>query len=592
MRTEVIKIEVKTEDATQNVDKLNKEIKGTSENVKEVNEGIADSGGTIDKITGGAVTKFNAMKGSVLGVAKGFKSLKIAIIGSGVGLLLIAITGVVAAFKNSEEGQNKFARLMGQIGVVIGNVVDLLADFGDIIINAFENPKQAIKDFGDFLTSQITNRVKGLLELIPNLGKAFSKAMKGDFKGAGKIAVDSLGKIALGVEDVSGKYDTLVEKSKEFAKEQAKEIKLAGDVADMRAKADKIDRDLLVERGRLESEIAELRLKARQEDEFGFEERKQFLLESQVLQDELLDKEIKSAQLRADAQSLENTFARSNKQNLDDEARLKAGVFDIETKRLNTQRTVQRELNTLTNQIVAQENVKKKAEQDRIQSIEDYQQEIENKRLDIEAETHTQKMELERERAIEKLDLLQATEEQRASIIKFYDDQIIKAQEKDAEIKKSIDNKVNDEKKNGTLNVLEAVGGAMSRNGDFGKGMAAVQSVRDTYAGMTKALAQGGIFGYVGAAAIGVSGFANVRKILATQTPKAPTKSSGGGSISIPSAPSVTPPSFNIVGQGGSNQISDTINSQGTPIVKAVVVASEVTTGQAADRNRIDDSKF
>lgn len=59
----------------------------------------------------------------------------------------------------------------------------------------------------------------------------------------------------------------------------------------------------------------------------------------------------------------------------------------------------------------------------------------------------------------------------------------------------------------------------------------------------------------------------------------------GGGGSSGGGNTTVQPPDFNIVGSTGVNQLADAIGSTETPIVKAVVVASEVTTQQALDRN-------
>ena len=57
------------------------------------------------------------------------------------------------------------------------------------------------------------------------------------------------------VENVTDKVKQATEAVKEFTKEQIKEANLAAKVADMRAKADKIDK-LVVDRSKLESEIA------------------------------------------------------------------------------------------------------------------------------------------------------------------------------------------------------------------------------------------------------------------------------------------------------------------------------------------------
>ena len=67
----------------------------------------------------------------------------------------------------------------------------------------------------------------------------------------------------------------------------------------------------------------------------------------------------------------------------------------------------------------------------------------------------------------------------------------------------------------------------------------------------------------------------------------------GGGSRGSASAPSVaTPrmaatPSFNLVGQSGTNQLAESIGSQTKEPVKAFVVASDVSTAQSMERNII-----
>ena len=68
--------------------------------------------------------------------------------------------------------------------------------------------------------------------------------------------------------------------------------------------------------------------------------------------------------------------------------------------------------------------------------------------------------------------------------------------------------------------------------------------------------------------------------------------SNSGSSSSSSSSGSVQPPDFNIVGSTGVNQLADAIGSTETPIVKAVVVASEVTTQQALDRNNRSNAEL
>ena len=333
---------------------LNKDRKKANETLKQSTDDAADYSGVlgmIDAKTGGLISGLTGMTKSLGGATKGLKLMKIAIIGTGIGALLIAIMAVGAAFKGSEEGQNKFAKIMAVIGALTGNIVDLFADLGEAIISAFENPKQALNDFVKLIKDNLITRFEGLLNLIPSIGEAVNQLFKGNFSEAGKIAADAVGKVTLGVDSVTDSLGKAGDALKDFAKEQVEEGKAAASVADMRAKADKIERELIVKRSKLESEVALLRLKSRQEEEFSATERKAALLEAQKLEEQLLEDQTQFLTLRRDAQVLENTFSRSNKENLTKEAEAIAAVNRQIASRANTARQVQREVNTIQGQI-------------------------------------------------------------------------------------------------------------------------------------------------------------------------------------------------------------------------------------------------
>ena len=64
-----------------------------------------------------------------------------------------------------------------------------------------------------------------------------------------------------------------------------------------------------------------------------------------------------------------------------------------------------------------------------------------------------------------------------------------------------------------------------------------------------------------------------------------------GGSGSIPNASSgggASAPSFNIVGQGSTNQLAQTIGEQSSEPIQAYVVASQVTSQQNLDNNIVE----
>ena len=351
--TYILNFEANTTKAVKSVDKLDKSLVKTTKDSGNLNGAV----GGLDNATGGLITKFKGLGVGLTGITSGFKTMRLAIISTGIGALVLGISALAAAFSGAESGQNKFAKIMSVIGALTGNLVDLLADLGEGLIEAFENPQEAMQSFFNFFKDTIVTSFKGFLNLIPNIGKAVEQLFKGNFREAGKIAIDSVGKIVLGVDSITDSTERAAASLEKFGKEQIKEAKLAASVADMRAKADIIDRELVEERSVLESKIALLRLKSRQEDQFSATERKQALLDAQVLEDQLLDKETEFLELRRDAQVLENTFSRSNKENLMKEAQAIAAVNRQQASRANVARQVQREVNTISKQIEGEEKV-------------------------------------------------------------------------------------------------------------------------------------------------------------------------------------------------------------------------------------------
>ena len=190
-----IEIDVNTSDAVKGVDKLNKSIKETNKDVKQTSETTSVLGSELDKATNGAIGKFKGLVSVVKTTIKGFKGLQVAIAATGLGLLLITLASLKAAFTGSEEGQNKFAKLMGVIGAVTGNVIDLLADLGGLIIKTFTEPKKVISDLGQTIKTYVIDNVNGVLDGLGLLGEALKKAFSGDFKGALKDAGEGMGKI-------------------------------------------------------------------------------------------------------------------------------------------------------------------------------------------------------------------------------------------------------------------------------------------------------------------------------------------------------------------------------------------------------------
>jgi hypothetical protein len=133
---------------------------------------------------------------------------------------------------------------------------------------------------------------------------------------------------------------------------------------------------------------------------------------------------------------------------------------------------------------------------------------------------------------------------------------------------------------------LQSIASAVGEETAAGKTLAVASAIIDTYMGATKALAAGAgtPIGYINMAAILATGFANVRRMVATPVPGATDTSS-----SAPSGPSVS-----IVGGSAdpSAQIARSLAQQNQKPIKAYAVATDMSTQQALDRRIQQNATF
>ena len=313
------------------LDKNNAKIKENSDKLKQQKLNVGNYSASITQavgemgLFGGVIAKINQLQRSLTAAQTAYSTavaasttklqlFKVALLSTGIGALLVALGSLAAAFQSSEEGQDKLSKGLKAIGVVVGNVSDVFAAFGEQLISFFSGE--------GFDSSKITEAL-----------------------------------------------DDLINKTKE-------EVAESNRLSDLIAKTNRLERELLVENAEIQAKIADLRLKARMEDEFTAAQRKKFLIEANELQDDLIIKELTIAKNRAEEIRIRNTFSKSTRENLEEEAAAQAKVFDVETKRLNQQRQIQRELNTVSKQQQAELNKQKKASDDLLNSIKDAESEL------------------------------------------------------------------------------------------------------------------------------------------------------------------------------------------------------------------------
>jgi len=580
MQKEVIIIDVKTEAGRAELQKLQSGVKGVKEETKEASGEMVSFGGTTDKLTGGAISKFTALKSTLVGTVRQLGLVRLAVIGTGIGLLVLAVASLKAAFTSSEEGQNKFTKIMGVIGAITGNLITLLSDLGMKLISVFENPKQALKDFGNLIKENIVNRFEGLIELIPQLGKAINLLFRGQFSEAGKVAVNAVGKVALGVEDVTGKIIAATQAVKGFIDENIREANIAASIADKRAKADKGERDLLIQRAEANRRIAELREKAADKLAVGVEERIKALIEAGKIEEGITLKEIANSKLRLQAKIAENALANSTKEDLLEEAQLRATLIDLETARLTKQKSITAEVTGARREALAEqkaleaeaaeiEKVKEETRTSKIVAEKELKIKVAKEELDAATILANELAALELKKVQDKENALNAIiglvgQETALGKAAFLAKQIMNIQETIAEAKKTI---VFSSLASARTSVATAEGVAQTAKVGFPQNIPL-------------------LIGYA-AQAIGIIG--SVKSAISSAKSVASGLGGSGrvASIQAPSTPAATAPSFNIVGQSGTNQLAESIGSQEKKPLKAYVVSADVTTAQAMERNII-----
>lgn len=539
-------------------------------------------------------------------LTKGFNALKSATVF--IGLLTAAFALLQKAFTSSEEGQNKFNKAIAIFESIVGNLTDLIAVLADQLVGLFEDPLGSLKAFGDFLVQNIINRFVGLFELIPKLAKSVSLLFEGEFTKAGRVATDAIGKVVLGVEDITEKTIEAAEATAEFVKELEREAEVAADIADQRARIDKIERELLVERAEANARIAEITAQTAARDQVSAEERIRLLQEAAAIEDEITQKEIKAAELRLDAAVRQAELSNSNKDDLNEIAQLEADLINLRTASANQQKALTAEIVGARQEIKAQAEADKKAEEDAAaQAEKEAQEQIE---LEQQRAIDRQAFELElMDEGLEKeLALLQAQKEKelaladelgvdRAKIEKKFLDLRIKAvtAANAAEIQAQKQKEANAIAL--AQNTLNVVAGAFEQGSKEAKAVAVAQTIIETYKSATAAFSSlagipvvGPALGAAAAAAAVVAGFKNVQKIIQT---KPEETTSPGGRPAVPNVPSITnetntanvgPPTITGPADTGINQLGNTITTALDRPARAYVVQSDITEGAQLER--------
>ena len=566
----IIDLEAKTDAAVKEIADLKKEIQKLNQEVSEGNKNTKDGLKDVEK--------------SSEKTAGGVKKIGGALKAAGIGLAIAAFAKFTEVLNQNQKVADFFSTTFETLSLAFNDFFNFIDSNAGVIIDyfkaIFEDPVQSIKDFGQAIFDNVIERIQSSIDTLGFLAEAVVKVFKGDFSGAMESAKNA-GKELI---DVVTGVDNTFEKTNEVVAEYVKTtIQAAKSNVELGKQAEiaRVRQQGIIESFDLQAEkLRQVRDEERNTIDARIEANnklKETLDEQEIAMLKQVDLQIQAAQAEFDKnQNQENTIALLEAQQ-EKEAVL-AQIAGFRSEQLANDLALNREKLELETSISDAE-----AERQNAQREFDAEQ-IENEYLRLQAQQAALQAEKEAEelRLQEKRDLYNQGTQAYADA----QNELLAYQQETANQQVKIEKDLAKAKEQEITNALGNIASIVGQNSKFGKGIAVVSAIRDTYAGASKALAQGGIFGAVQAAAIIATGLRNVKQITATQDPQPPSFArgiSGGGDAAI-QAPSA-PPAFNVVGTSGANQLAGAIATQQQQPVKAFVVSNDVTTAQELDRN-------
>jgi len=510
----------KTIELEAKVDKAQKELDGVAKSVQRIDSNLEE------------------VKESTGGVAKGVKGIGNALKAAGIGLAVAAFAKLAEVFNQNQKVADAFNTTFEVLSLAFNDFFKFLdRNVGTVIDyfkGIFENPTQAIKNFGQALLDNVIERVKSALDALGFLGEAVVKVFQGDFKGAADSAKNAGKELFDVVTGVNNTFDKVAEVVPSVVSSITDYAKSTLDAAKGTVELNK------------QAEIAA------------------------VINQGLIEKYDRQAeqqrQLRDDeTKTIEERIAANNRlgEILDEQAEKMLENVDI------TIRAAQAEYDKNQNQenyiaLLEAQNEREAV----LAQIEGFRSEQISNRISLEKEQADAKKEAD-EAELERID------------------ELLEKEKEAAEQRKQLEEDVQNAKLDTAQAAFALIGEIAGKGSKVAKAAAIAQA---TVAGI-----QSTIEAYKTASASPITtvfpaypivqaglaaGFAavNVAKIKSTNM--------GGGTT--PSAPSggggAQPPAFNVVGAAPENQLAQTLGEREERPVKAYVVGDDVTNQQALDR--------
>tara|TARA_R100001463_G_scaffold15126_6_gene39535 strand:+ start:617 stop:2206 length:1590 start_codon:yes stop_codon:yes gene_type:complete len=517
MADKEIEIKVKSDigDVTKDASALAGEFKLMGVSLNDVKSGITSVKNT-------AVASFSTIKGAVMS--------------TGIGALVIAVGSLVTYFTQTKKGAELLERQLAGLRVVVRQITNIFAGLGETLVGAFQNPKQAISDLWASIKENLVNRVEGLI----NSFKAVGKVLKGTFTLDWDKVAEGAREYGESILQVVTSYDT--EEQQKFY-DNIRGINEAMGLAKAQENA----------RTKSLQNLADAQRRLRVETAQGM---------ATIEKEKLLAEDITKSYAVREAAAVR---AFNKEKNLEDRridnAELAVFLEKQRHKLIGPEGVQAKDLDALADLEIELANVRQESAGRQI-SLQNFLNGL-----------REQQRAQDKERTGELTKLPPLYEAVTEEIITS-NDHILKNMEKN----NAQEGKLTQEQVQMRLDAASNVVGALSSLAGDNKALAVAAATMDTYAAANGALAtgKGTPIAWANAAAIVISGLANVKNILKTDVPGGGGGGGGGSDVSnLSSSVSAMAPSQQMA--------SGTFNMTGAMApepVKAFVVTDEMTSSQ------------
>jgi hypothetical protein len=592
----------KTEIGSKRFDELSESVKKAEGRLGELNKqsvALKDMGGPIGAIAKG----FDEARTAIIRGATAMKTLSGALAATGIGALLVAFGSLMAYFKGTEEGAQRLRVIMAVLGAVSDQIKEVFIQLGKRLFDTFSNPKQALIDFGNLIKENIMNRMEGLVEFIPAVGKAIGLALKGEWSEAGKVALDATAKVTLGVENLTDKIGNAANAVKDFAAQVAAAAKEGAELENALNRVLVAERALRVERAEANKTIVALKVAAKDLN-LSLEERIAALTKANAIEDELLQRELANERERLRIMQAKADMASSDEATLDAIADQQVKVANIEQASLQKRVELGEQLNSLRRAEAAEEAARveaarKLAEEQAAFEMEQFRaiREAKAKIIEDDEQRELKQAEVAFETRMEDIikkygketELIKLLDEERAQALadirqKYIDKELAEQDKRNKDLLRK-----EEELKAGKIAAAQAVAGALGTIASAIQGeseaavtarkvLAIAQIAIDTGIAISGAIAQAQSVPFPANIAAIATGVAAVVAGIANAVNTLNSAQVGGGSAPAPSAPNVSAPSVNPV-TTNTTQLNNTEQAELAPI-QAYVVETQLTGSQ------------